>query len=173
MICRHALDLIEAGPFVDRPRTHLDAALEHARHCATCGRALAAATALTADLTTLPQPAPPRDLSAAVMARIARIEPAAPATGVVATVKSTPSSTRDWSAWATLGGLAAGLAVILPGHATAIELVSLRGSGMTAGLTGLPGTLAVAAGLTLYVAGLFVPLRGRHRSGRVTPSRPS
>jgi anti-sigma factor RsiW len=168
MTCRHALDLIDAGPFVDGPRTHLDAALEHARHCATCGRALAAATALTADLTALPQPAPPRDLSAAVLARIVQIEP-----GVVATVKSTPSSTRDWSAWATLGGLAAGLAVILPGHATAIELVSLRGSGMTAGLTGLPGTLAVAAGLTLYVAGLFVPLRGRHRSGRVTPSRPS
>ena len=48
---------------------------EHARQCATCGPALEAAAALTADLAALPQPAPPPDLAAVVLARIAQIEP--------------------------------------------------------------------------------------------------
>ena len=78
MTCTHVLGLIDAGPFADYPRAHLDAAWEHARQCATCGPALQAAAALTADLPALPQPAPPPDLAAAVLARIARIDRANP-----------------------------------------------------------------------------------------------
>ena len=59
MTCAHVLGLIDSSPFGDYPRAHLDAAWRHARQCATCGPALAAATALTADLTALLQPAPP------------------------------------------------------------------------------------------------------------------
>ena len=50
MTCAHVLDLIDASPLADYPSARLDAAWQHARHCATCGPALDAATALAGDL---------------------------------------------------------------------------------------------------------------------------
>lgn len=171
MTCTHVLDLIDAGPFADYPRAHFDAAWQHAHQCATCGPALEAATAITADLAALPQPAPPPDLAGAVLARIAQIDHAhsAPAGAAMPETRAR-SSTRDWTAaWAAaLGGLAAGLAIVLsmPSSDRApIQIASPRVGGMTAGLVARPSTtteaLVLAAGLVLYVVGLFAPLGGR------------
>ncbi len=172
MTCAHDLGLIDAGPFADYPRAHLDEAWQHARQCATCGPALEAATALTMDLAGLPEPAPPAELAGTVLARIARIEPAqfAPAAAAMPETRA-PSSTRDWSPWATtLGGLAAGLAIVLsmpPGEGAPIDIMSPRVGGMTTRLVAMPLTttwaLVLAASLGLYVAGLFAPLGGKRR----------
>jgi hypothetical protein len=145
MTCAHVLGLIDAGPFADYPRAHLDAAWQHARQCATCGPALEAATRLAMDLAALPQPAPPPDLAAAVIARIARIEPP----------PALQSSARDWSIWITaLGAFAACLALALwtpSGGGARIDIM---------------WALVLAAGLVLYAAGLFAPLGGNGRRSR-------
>ena len=137
MTCAHVLGLVDAGPFAAYPQAHLDAAWEHARQCPTCGPALRASVRLTIDLAALPQPVPPPDLAAAVIARIARLEEEPPVRARV----------RDWSPLITvLGGLAAGVAIALstqPGAAPHAW------------------TPVLAAGLGLYAAGLFAPLRGR------------
>lgn len=171
MTCAHVLGLIDAGPFADCPRAHLEAAWRHARQCAGCGPALEAAIALGTDLAALPQPQPPPDLAAAVLARIEQVDQAsaAPAAAPVPEAGAA-SSPRDWSAWGTLAGLAAGLAVVLsmpPGGGTPIDITSVRVGGMDAGLISMPSTtseaLRLAAGLALYAAGLFTPLGGRRR----------
>jgi hypothetical protein len=140
MTCTHVLDLIDAGPFADYPRAHLDAAWQHARQCATCGPALDAADRLATDLAGLAQPAPAPDLSAAIVARIARIEePLAVETGA-----------RAWSPWITaLGALAACIAIALSPPSTGAARIDV---------TWVP---VLAAGLALYVAGLFAPLGGK------------
>jgi hypothetical protein len=169
MTCAHVLGLIDAGPFADYPRAHLDAAWQHARQCATCGPALEAASALTTDLAGLPQPAAPPTLTAAVLARIAQIEGPHPAP--VAAEMPETSSTRDWSAWATApGGLAAVVVIALSmasGVGAPIDFPSPRVGGMTARLLTMPPatpwTLVLAAGLGLYVAGLFAPLGAKGR----------
>lgn len=164
MTCAHVRGLIDAGPFAGYPPAHFDAARRHARACGTCGQAMAAAAALAADLAGLPQPAPPPDLAAAVMARIERMDEAH--TTAVASMPGTAPrhAAGDWPAWATtIGGLAVGLAVYWapPGGATA------SGNWMTISLTAMPSTsawaLVLAAGLVLYVAGLFAPLGGSNR----------
>lgn len=142
MTCAHVLGLIDAGPFAGYPRAHLDAAWQHARECGTCGPALATAMALTTDLAALPQPAPPPDLAAAVLARVARIEQ------LHAT--SDAREAANWSPWATaLGTLVAAIAIVVsmqPGDGTPI-----------------PIALIVPASLALYVVGLFAPLREKRR----------
>ena len=126
MTCRHALDLIDAETFTDYPRAHLDAARQHARQCATCGPALEAATALTAGLVALPQPAPPPDLAAAVLARIARIEPGPPlAARCERRLRATGPVGQP-------GGVAAGMALVLltpmtESATTAVALPTVRG----------------------------------------------
>lgn len=169
MTCTHVLGLIDAGPFADYPPAHLDTAWQHARQCATCGPALEAVTALTADLAALPEPAPPPHLTATVLARIAQIDQAHSAPAAAAMPETRARSTREWPAWAgALGGLAAGLAIVLsmpPGDWSHIPIASPRVGGVTAGLVAMPSTsaeaLALAAGLALYAAGLFAPLGGR------------
>ena len=74
MTCAHVLGLIDAGDFADYPREHLEEAWRHARQCATCGPALEMASRFTSGLAALPQPAPPRELLAGVLADIERIE---------------------------------------------------------------------------------------------------
>jgi hypothetical protein len=166
MTCAHVLGLIDAGPFADYSSAHRAAAWEHARQCATCGPALEAMTALTTDLSGLAQPAAPPDLAAAVFARLARLEDPYPVPAAAEPATRALSGTRGWSAWATaLGGLAAGL-VVAVSMATADgalgDIASRRAGSMTAGLLALSSTtawaLALAASLSLYVAGLFAPL---------------
>ena len=172
MTCTHVLSLIDAGPFADYPRAHLKAAWLHARQCATCGPALKAATALTADLAALPSVAPPPDLAAAVLARIAQIEPNNPAPAAAAMPEANaPFGTRDWSVWTTAaGGLAAALAIALStplSDAGPIDIPLPGIRGITAGLVEMPstatGALVLGSGLALYVAGLFAPLGARSR----------
>jgi hypothetical protein len=164
MTCAHVLALIDAGPFADYPRAHLQAAWQHARQCDTCGPALEAATALTTGLSALPQSSTPPDLKAVVFARIARIEEALPTSAV-------RSATPNWSAWATvLGGLAAGLALVVSMSSRGVvpfDIAAPLVSGMTTGLVPMPGTgtgaLVLAASLLLYAAGLCAPVGGRRR----------
>jgi len=68
MTCAHVLGLIDAGPFADYPRAHLESAWRHARQCATCGPAMEAATSLTMDLSNLPQGAGSSELTTAILA---------------------------------------------------------------------------------------------------------
>ncbi len=166
MTCRHVLGLIDAAPFADYPRAHLDAAWRHARQCPTCGPALEAGTTLTADLAALPYPAPPPDLAAAVLARIAQSEPTVPARGTAAVEAITsPSVPAVWPAWATaFGGLAAAITAVVStplGRGAAIDVPWLRPPALSAGLVPLPSitvtALMLACGLAIYVVGLFTP----------------
>jgi hypothetical protein len=170
MTCRHVLDLIDAGPFADYPRTHLDAAWEHARHCATCGPAMKAAAALTSDLAALVQPAPPPDLAAIVMARIARIDQADPVHGAAVADRMAASRTRDWSAWITLGGLAASMAIVVLtplGDVSTTDFALPMVRGISGAVVAMPltttGMLALASGLVLYAAALLAPLGDSRR----------
>ena len=168
MTCAHVLGLIDAGPFADYPRAHLESAWQHGRQCTTCGPAMEAATSLTMDLAALPQVAASPELTAAILARIARAEQRQPAP-VSATMPAIRPRfiTRDWSAWATtLAGLAVGLVTILSvahGGGVAMNIVSPRVGGMTGLLVAMPSTttdaLVLVSGLVLYAAGLFAPLR--------------
>ena len=159
MTCRHVLDLIDTWTLTDQSREQLDAVRQHAQECATCGPALEAATTLTAGLVTLPQPAPPPDLAAAVLARIARIDDDAHAV-------EPRSTTRDWQLWASLAGVAAGLALVFATPLTDSATMALPAvRGITGNLVAIPstttGVLALAAGLALYAAGIFAPVRDR------------
>ena len=181
MTCNHVLGLIDAGPFADYPRAHVDAAWQHARTCATCGPALETATTMTAELATMPRPAPPADMAATIMSRIASLEPtwAAPvvdaATAALpAPVTPGPSSARDWSPWVTaIGGIAAMLALALsmrqvapaPVDGATIVMAMLT---IKASLIPLPTlttwAAVLAVSLAFYVIGLFAPIGGRSRS---------
>ena len=155
MTCKHALDLIDAGPFIDVPPALRDAMQRHARECAACARAMQAAENLTDDLRALAQPPPPPDLTAAVLAAIARIEPAHEA----------PASARERTLGLTsLTALASGLTLLL---ATVITSLTGWGVHLVGGPSAVPTTPAAAftltAGLVLYVGGLFGPVVGRLR----------
>ncbi len=179
MTCRHVLGLIDAGPFADYPRAHLDAAWQHARQCPTCGPALAAGAALAADLATLPYPAPPPTLAATVRARIALNEAGRPADARTATTGATSpsapravgSTTSAWPAWATaLGGLGAGITAVLTtplDRAAAVDVPWFSPPWLTAGFAAMPPSnllaLVLVGGLGLYMAGLFGQLRRRRR----------
>ena len=160
MTCAHVLGLIDAGPFADYPQEYLDAAHAHARGCPTCGPALEAATVMTADLRELPGPDAPGDLASIVMARIAQLPEPGSAAAAAATVRR-----PDWAqTFTVLGGLVAGLALVLsmPTGAEALgEFVTPRFS--AAGALALPSSglaaLAICAGLLMYAAGLFAPVR--------------
>ena len=159
MTCAHVLGLIDAGPFADYPQEHLDAARAHAQACPTCGPALEAATVMTAELRALPGPDAPGDLASIVMAQIAQRPE--PGSAVAAAVQS-----RDWApALTVLGGLVAGLALILtmPTGAEALgDFVTPRfgAAGALATMpSSAPAVMAIGAGLLLYVAGLFGPVR--------------
>ena len=167
MTCTHVLGLIDAEPFVDYPPAHLEAAWQHARQCTTCGPAMAAGAALTADLGALARPAPPRDLTSDILLRIANADREASAIASAASGGATRwIPARDWSAWAPVGGLTAALVVVL-GYGAPLDVPPLR-TGMAGGLNPVPttvaGALAVAAGLVLYVAALFMPLGRRGRT---------
>ena len=165
MTCKHVLGLLDAGPFADYPGGHLDAAWRHARHCGRCGRALMAATRLGADLAALPQPTPPRDLTAAVLARCA--QSAAPHSDRAATAMTRPRSNRsDWPAGITaIGALAGGVALLLSidANSAPLGILSPTVGRLEGGLIAAPSTtmeaLLLAAGLLLYLVGLFAPLR--------------
>jgi hypothetical protein len=150
MTCKQALDLIDIGPFADVSEGRRDALRRHASGCSTCAQALAASAALDVNLRHLPQPGPPSDFTAALMARIARIEPSPGGPGRA-------RSRANAATW--LAALAAGVLIVLRALVT-----NASGSGFHPGAPGtLPTTasaaLALTVGLILYVTGLFGPIR--------------
>ena len=165
MTCNHVIDLIDAGPFADYPRAHLEAAWQHARNCPTCGPALRSAEALTGDLRTLRQLAPPRDLAINVLARIAALEAkAAEAESVAA-----PSLVARSPDWRTAVGAMASTAAVALAVAGEVSMPgsSSGGDGSGGWLIQMPamtaGTLMLAACLVLYTAGLLVSAVERDR----------
>jgi len=152
--------LIDAGPFADYPQEHLEAARAHARGCPTCGPALEAATVMTTELRALPGPDAPGDLASLVMARIAQLPE--PGSAVAAAAVRRP----DWTqALTVLGGLIAGLALILtmPTGVEALGDFVMPRFSAAGGLATMPSSgpavLAIGAGLLVYIAGLFGPVR--------------
>jgi hypothetical protein len=166
MTCAHVLGLIDAGPFAEYPQEHLDAARAHALECPMCGPALEAASVMTAELRAL-QPAvdAPGDLASIVMARIAQLpEPESQSAG--ATLHAGALRRRDWAPSLTaLGGLVAGLALILTmptgGEALgAFVTPRFSAAGALAAVPAFgPAALAIGGGLLLYAVGLFAPVR--------------
>ena len=179
MTCRHVLDLIDAETLTDQSREQLDAVRQHAQQCATCGPALQAATTLTAGLVALPQLGPPPDLAAAVLARIARIDGEGDRAESASRAVKEQAATHDRPMWAGLAGVAAGVVLVLStplteSATTAIALPAVRG--ITGNLVAMPstmaGVLALAAGLSLYAAGLFAPVsQFARRHGEKTEAR--
>jgi len=163
MTCRHALDLIDADEFVASAPGHWTALREHAAVCAACGAALASAPGLTSELKTLAQVPAPKALASRVMARIDRLE--AEGLGVAASRgRDAAPARRDWSMLAPLGGLTAGLALLLSGDAPIDVMLAPR-----AGLldpAAMPvtafGALGVVLGLSLYLVSVLRP-EGKNR----------
>jgi hypothetical protein len=155
------LGLIDGGPFVDYPRAHLDAAWEHARHCRTCGPALAASETLTRALQALPQLTASRDLTGGVLARIAALEmPFLEQAAIPDAARPHTSGNDPWD-WASqaaaIAATVAAAALISSGAIPIPE--SASGGGFMGPLIDVPpiadGTLALAACLALYSFGLF------------------
>jgi hypothetical protein len=168
MTCAHVLDLIDAGPFADYPPIHLEAAWAHARQCATCGPALLAGTALTADLSALPRPAAAAELAGAVVARIASIEEAA----AVAEQATPTVAERDGSAGTAACGVlaaAAGIVLAIAGGDAALFDVAWARTG-AAGLKAMPatttGAFGIATGFAIYAGGLFAALGNSRHPGK-------
>jgi hypothetical protein len=169
MTCDRVLGLVDADRLAEYPQAHLDAAWQHASQCATCGPALEAAAALTRGLEALPQPGPPPEFAATVLARLARTDQPQPGRPPIPRTASVASRMpHEWFASAAaLGALVAGLAIVLPtfaGEGVRLGMMSPRVGGLTAFLA-LPststGALALVTSLLLYAAGLFAPLRER------------
>lgn len=165
MNCRHVIGLIDAGPFADYPRQHLDAAWAHARQCQKCGPALEAAAAMTDRLRALPRPALPRDLTAGVLAHTAAIEGARAARRASVFESKRRVVMPDPSGWATVAGaVVATVAIIASGEIgprgiVSLDRVALRSVVDMPAMT--PGIFTLAAGLALYAFGLFASLSTR------------
>lgn len=117
---------------------------------------------LDAALTRLPDPAPPIGLAAGTMARIARLDDG-PGAHRRREVPATAARTDRLAAIRAILGQAAGVAAL--GYVTlasGLAPVPPRIGGL-ASLVPMPATaplaLVLAAGLLLYVAGLFAPLQ--------------
>jgi hypothetical protein len=171
MTCAHVLGLIDAGPFADYPRAHLDAAWRHATQCATCGLALETAREMTTALAALPEPEPPVDMTGVVLSRIAQFEkPNAIPEQAAARRETASVPAADMAAWATgLAGCGAGLAAVLFALRSSVgfDLLSVHTGSLAGGLTQVFPTsvqgLTLAAGLLLYIVGLLAPLAGRRQ----------
>src|SRR5688572_928031 len=158
MTCTHVIGLIDAGPFVDYPRDHWDAARLHARQCATCGPALAAADAVTSRLRMLPNPAPARDLTADVLARVATLEEARRAVPAIAAVTVPATSRALWVPAAATALAAAAVATsIASGDVSLFRVKPFSGGGLDMPPTAA-GMLQLVTGLALYAFGLLLPL---------------
>ena len=168
MNCQGVRALIDASPFEPGSPAQREAAERHLRDCAECRASRSAAKALDAELTALPEPQPPAELSAILQARIAQHAERKAVSGDAAPAASTESH-RDRFAWAALlagavislgalayGYIAGGAAVRLTTpvfHQGTQALIEMRGA--------WPAAPVLAAGLLFYVAGLCVPRRSR------------
>jgi hypothetical protein len=166
MTCAHVLRLIDAQALVDVLPADRAEAWQHATGCAACRAAWATAESLTERLAALPSAAPPRDLAGLVMARAARIDEPQNETDAARAGAGASHGTR-WPIWTTAcGGAIAALCMGMSGvdhwSLWRLSLADQLSSGTVATLSGA-GMVALAAGLALYVAGLFAPIAPRLR----------
>jgi hypothetical protein len=173
--CRHVLDLVDAGPLAEYSSAHLEAAWRHARTCPTCGPALEASTAITRELAGL-SPDPPGHFAASVAARIARLDTPYRTTGDTSRVRAMPGLAGWWPAASTVAGVIAAVALVAvlpPGTWTTHGFGALWAGWIGAAALVQPASsgemLAVAGGVVLLVAGLFVS-RGLTTRARQPPS---
>jgi hypothetical protein len=118
--------------------------------------------ALETELRRLPEPSRPDGLSSAIMARTRQVNDRRAAAASVVQ-PATVRSRRDHLAWAAvIAGIAIGLGMQVFTYATDGFRVDSTVQWFRVGPAGLldpgelwPGVLALAAGLTLYLAGLF------------------
>ncbi len=163
MNCPEARALIEALPLAEYDAAQRAAIARHARGCATCQRALASTRRLDSRLHELTAPTPPIDLETAIMQRIAQIDATRAMVPHKAPTAIVSQSRIDRRVrMATHGGAATAITAqmyaLFSGEATVHLASSLLKGGMQ-GLIALPpaqpSTLALAAGVLVYVAGLF------------------
>ena len=162
MICKRAMDVIDAGPFVSHSREQLEAAHAHIGQCDRCATALGHSESLITRLESMPSPGPSRDLTQNVMARIAALETGVPQTATVQDRAARVPAAQSSRWLPAAGAIAATAATLLITASVASSSESLTPSvaGFRMGLFGMPASghelLAGAMGTMLYVFGLFV-----------------
>ena len=169
MTCERVMDVIDAGVFVDHSRQQLAAAHAHIRQCERCATALGHSESSIARFESMASPAPSRDLTQNVMARIAALETRVPQATTVeeqpARVPAAPASP-----WLPVAGAiaAAAATVLVTASVTSGESLLPSVAGFRMGLFAMPESgqelLAGAMGTALYVFGLLA-------SDRVTDRR--
>jgi hypothetical protein len=126
--------------------------------------------ALETELRRLPEPSRPNGLSSVIMARTRQVDDRRAAAARMMQ-PATVRSRRDHLAWAAvIAGLAIGLGMQVFTYATTGFRVDSTAQWFRVGPAGLldpghlwPGVLALAAGLTLYLAGLFASVDSARR----------
>lgn len=162
MICREVIALIHGLlPMREWQPDTLAEVERHARDCAACGRALAAATALEAELGRVPQPDAPPDLAAVVMSRVASLEGSRAPGGARRARRGRELADRFAAAAMLLGVVTfvgAELFGLWSGDLT-LELVTSRSGFLLERLTELsqsgPLTYVFATGLAVYLIGML------------------
>jgi hypothetical protein len=163
MTCTHVIGLIDAGPFADYPPEHWEAARLHARQCATCGPAWAAADDVARNLRTIPNPAPARDLTTDVLARVSSVEQAPSTTPAITAVAGPATSRALWVPISATALAAATVAAsIASGDVSLFRVAPFSGGGPQMPPTGA-GMVQLVTGLALYAFGLLAPLRSGRR----------
>ncbi|PKM16133.1 MAG: hypothetical protein CVV12_05125 [Gammaproteobacteria bacterium HGW-Gammaproteobacteria-2] len=163
MNCNQALALIEALPLAALTPAQRAAIERHARDCNACRSALADAQQFDTQLHNMPEPAAPAGLEAAIMQRVAQIDAArAPVPRTTTAIAVSQNQIEQRIRMATRGGavlaLSSQMYALFAGEAT----ISFAGSLIRGGMQGLialppaqPSTLFLAAGVVVYLAGMF------------------
>ncbi len=178
MTCKHVLPFIEALPLAEYPRHEIAVAERHDRDCIECRHALADAKWLDSELSRQPEPSPPAGLSAAIMARTARLDEESPPASRDQSRIPVAEARSDRLSWAAaLAGVAVGLGAHAYGLLSGEPILDLTSSRIGWGTNGLiemldagPSVIVLAAGLILYLAGVFGPIHGAETS-RPPPAR--
>jgi predicted benzoate:H+ symporter BenE len=163
MNCKDVFTLIETLPFREWRPSDSEAGLEHARGCAHCRPALAAARALDSRLAALPEPSSSAEMVGAIMERVRTSE--TPTTPSLAE-SPTAVAKSGWSWMASFAGIMTVLgAYLYPWFEESGVSVAWPGIGLwPEGLVRMPEpgpvSLALITGLLFYVVGLFGALGG-------------
>jgi len=169
MTCTQIDARVDALPFSEWQAADRKAADEHARDCDRCRATLAEAEHLASALARLADPVEPAALAAATMARIARLDDPRAVLADGRKRRDAARADRRASLLALVGQIAgiAALGAIAVASGSVPDVASPRLGAGTEGPLSLPQTvpaaLMLAAGLTLYLAGFFAPMRRSSR----------
>ena len=170
----HIRALIDALPLAELTLPQLDAAERHARDCTPCSDALAAAKDLDSQLNRLAEPSLPAGFAAAVLLRAAHLDEERAAASREASPAPAAKANSDRFTWAAvLAGLAIALGTQMYGFFAGEATFRLTSSLVKADGTGLiempqaePAVAVLAAGLLLYLAGMFASVRPSNNGRR-------